>query len=235
MWSLIFVGTVGIIAISLGFLMIQERKGSRKIKYGLGIAVAIATGLLFSIFPIENLFYSFSSSDSLANYICKGGVIGTLDGETSSLILGYDNDGDVLVRVAPKKTSGYKIPNAMSTQVIGRDYSNLYTVEIISGNSVDDYYVLVSGLSKSTIINLTDNYHSSFVVLSDDILVGEDNYKQFYAYAFIGASPNVYQDYQITIRNQTEVTQLEIPDSGAHRAYGDGSSVSSNLPSPAVD
>lgn len=72
------------------------------------MAATLIAAITLSLCRIENVFYTFPTVESVAEYACGNDVNCIVDGKSSSLILYTDEDSYTMM-IAPRQKWGYKI------------------------------------------------------------------------------------------------------------------------------
>lgn len=97
---------------------------------------------LICVFPVENLFYTFNSSEDVFAYTKSGNILQISEGKKSSAVMYYYN-GSSSVMFTKKSEDGYKICNGVSFYKVYRKLTDevQITVYCVQG----DYYVEILG------------------------------------------------------------------------------------------
>ena len=145
-------------------------------------ATLIAT-IMLSLCRIENVFYSFPTAESVAEYACGDDVICIVDGKSSSLILYTDEDSYTMM-VAPRQKSGYKIGTDIRTKWISNTLGN-GVVYILEYMGIEDHYVYIMLHSDTSEISVEDSCNSKFVEFKEENVFGNVEFTGYLALAFI--------------------------------------------------
>lgn len=106
------------------------------------IVVSTVAVSLTAMYPVENLFITYPSPESVFHYTNTGHIEAILAGDNSCLVV-YSKDAETFGNyVIPKSADGYKIPTYRATKkVFGRfDSNGVFDVYHIRGTT--DYYVV---------------------------------------------------------------------------------------------
>ena len=172
---------------------IKFRLNSNKTKHYIitFISVCIITALI-NLFPIENIFLTFSTPEAAFNNV--GIVKLIIDGERSNLIVSEKGDIDNYI-IIPQSDEGWKIGIGLKTKkIIQKNLSDIIICVYQYGNS-SDYYVTILNINGGRAV-ITDNRQSNF---SETHKVNKTLNKTFYTYyAYVN---NIDVNYSININD----------------------------------
>ncbi|MCQ4862710.1 hypothetical protein [Pseudoflavonifractor phocaeensis] len=203
MWNSILKGAVSVALIICLIAAIRAKRNIRR--RGVSIFFVVLSMLvlvLLSIYRVENIFYSFPTASSVADYVCNGEVVAIVDGHNSSLVV-YKSEDEVRVMIAPKTSSGYKIGNLALSPIIADNNNGKYAVQILSEGN--DYYTLIFGGMDSSNLNIKDSCNSEFFVYPESYIVDGMEYGKFISLALISEPRG---DYSVTLTDDKQVTNI---------------------------
>ena len=153
-WGIVFLSTYFLLTVKLPI-------ARKKMVVIITLAFCLILGSVSALIPVENLFFSFKSPDSVLQYYQTGKVDDILYGNDSCLIIyskGSNLGGHLIV---PKSAKGYKIPSLFSVNKVfhklGRD-GNFDVYNVLGTN---DYYVVGTMISKDSAIDMVDSNNES--------------------------------------------------------------------------
>lgn len=107
MWNLIIRDIAFLLFVAALVLFLRDKR-SKKRRRGVALAATLIAAITLSLCRIENVFYTFPTVESVAEYACGNDVNCIVDGKSSSLILYTDEDSYTMM-IAPRQKWGYKI------------------------------------------------------------------------------------------------------------------------------
>ena len=113
---------------------------------------------LFSLLPIENVFFSFQSPDDVFSYMHREEPSFTIEGRESVLVVAKDERDSVVYEIIPKGKNGWVIPSITSRKRLVRGFFGSTHVQIYKCVN-EDYYVLVLA---NGVNSIGDNRGSEF-------------------------------------------------------------------------
>lgn len=156
--------------------------------------VAAVCCSLSSLLPVENLFITFSSPQTVFNYSVMGDINTVVEGEKSALIL-YTNEGARSRSIIPKSKTGWKIKiystneETFSKTWLDSD-EKIYRMSVYWCKHTNDYYIIISKLFTDDPVNIVDNRNSLFQKSKSSI----DSSITYYAYV-----NDIDQNYKLTV------------------------------------
>lgn len=175
------------------------------------VVLAFLSIYITSVRPIENIFYTFPSAESVADYVCTGNVWGILNGNESSLLV-YTNKGNVInYMISPKTSDGFKIGGRA-------DYSSstisdsIYTVQLLENKKCTERYILVSGIAYNDNLSIQDSFNSAFHLFTSDKVPNEDLiYTSFSAVALLENPGTTNTDvYSIYVDDTVSLVEIRL-------------------------
>lgn len=179
------------------FFILRKSQVIKKNKNTIILFVVIVILMITStFFPIENAFMTFSSPESVYNYMNYGNVKLVIDGNKTSLVIGEKETTDIYM-IIPKADNGWKLGLGIDTKIIMQKISGENIIYIYQYKNSDDYYITVFN-TNGNLLNISDNCNSDFFYSgnTNDVLN-----KDFYTYC---AYINHFNDeYCISVNDQT--------------------------------
>lgn len=206
MWNLIVQNIVGLIFVAALVLTIRSKSVKKRIGWSIILGVTLIGIILLAQNRIENIFYSFPTAESVADYACGNDVLDVVDGNDSSLIIYSDNEGVIKTMITPRQKSGYKIGSDFHKKNISSDYSHGYLVDILGYEDVEDCYVTIIGTVDTPEVSVEDSMHSEFVISTMDGIGWERGRTRFLALAFI---EEYTEEYSVVITSGGESITID--------------------------
>ena len=159
-----FIGTYHIIRalllfIVFSFIFIKANKFRTNNKKVINILLVIAffVSVSFSnILPVENLFITFKTPESVFEYILSGEILDVVHGNNSSMVI-YSN-GNARSRITiPKTENGYKISNGFDEKRIFHKFDEDGDFKVYNIRGTSDYYISAIVVSTENEINIFDS------------------------------------------------------------------------------
>lgn len=196
MWHGLVRGIVFIV-FWIAFVMGSKRRvRKRSGRNRMALAVTALAMVMLSLGRIENVFYSFPTAESVAEYVCGDHVLNIIDGKNSSLIVYSDDEGVIKMMITPRQKSGYKIGSDFHKKTISSDYTHGYLVDILRYKDVEDCYITIIGIFNTPEISVEDNCNSKFVESKEENVFGNVEFTDYMALAFI---EEYTEGYTVTI------------------------------------
>ena len=148
------------------------------------------------IFPVENIFVTFSSPEKAYYYKNFGKAELVVNGEKGSFVIGNNNDSTEY-KIFPKVNSGWKLGNSINTKQIIRQITDTATIYVYNYTNTNDYYIAVSNINGEQ-INITDNCGSKFQYLKKALKNQNTSFYTYYAYI-----KNFNENYTVIINNKS--------------------------------
>lgn len=197
------VALLGAIFIACLLLWIANKRSPRRTGYFVSMAAAFVVGSVFCLFPIENLFYTFPTAESAAQYLCDGEVVGSVEGRDSYYLLFRVKEGEMSQVIIPKIEDGYKIAVGFSRKQVAHGMGAGGIVDVASIHGSSDYYVFAMGIVQGENVEIRDNCSTQFATSVDKSQHLEENVLvSFHAYARLEEYTG---GYQVIVEN-TEIT-----------------------------
>ena len=138
LWRMLLGGVVSVVSVR-GIL--KSRIVHKKAFIALIIVACILVITISSMYPVENIFVSFSTPEEAFRYATIGKIESILDGESSSLVVYKTDTHTYSWTVFPKTTNGYKIPTYFTSKRISQKvdvYADFSTYRV---SGTQDYYI----------------------------------------------------------------------------------------------
>ena len=157
------------------FVGIKIKRYGRK-KYIIWGLLIIFVAIPFSyLFPIENLFITFSTPEKSYNYVNSEEVRRIIPGENTDLVIGEGSSYVYLI--VPKTDKGWKVGRGLDTKNVSVTYKDGIVVEIYQYKDSNEFYVEIENLKDSDFA-IADNVDSEFYEFIDRM-----SYK-YYGYVY---------------------------------------------------
>lgn len=101
------------------------------------IAVTVST-----IFPPENCFMNFRTSEAVCQYSVIGKICTIVEGEESAFAVYQTGPSTYSTCIIPKTFSGYKIPTAFSAEKISQKIDDRGIITTFRAKKTNDYYII---------------------------------------------------------------------------------------------
>lgn len=202
MWNSLVKALAGIVFFVVFLLTLRTRSKKRRKQNIVILFVTALVVFVLALFRIENVFYSFPTVDSVAEYVGAKDVLGIVDGKESSMIVYAEDAETIRTMIVPKGADGHKIGNDVDKKMVASDITRGYIVEVWKSRKCCDHYILVSGISDVPEVRVEDSAHSAFVISKEDVTVKEWKLTKFTAFAFV----EHYEDgYSVTINDKETI------------------------------
>lgn len=149
---------------------------------------------LSMLFPIENLFITFSSPEKSYNYVNSEEVKIVVSGKISNLVIGKGHDYVYLI--VPKTEEGWKIGRGLDVKMIPQQYYEGIVIGIYQYKNTKDYYVEVEDINGEQ-CTLKDNRNSHFEILEHNLTEDKTGYR-YYAYVY-----DIDDSYALNVNGKT--------------------------------
>lgn len=146
------------------------------------ISVCIVASLS-SLLPVENLFVSFSTPQTVFAYSQSGHIEDIIEGNDSCMVVSSSASNSFSATIFPKSETGYKIGTYFASEPILSEYKDGNRIELVRCRGTEDYYTTVFGIAANNSINISDNCGSDFRNIIFDNAGAE--HKIFFAYSAI--------------------------------------------------
>ena len=200
MWNLIIRDIAFLLFVAALVLFLRDKRSEKRRRRGAALVATLIATIIHSLCRIENVFYSFPTAESVAEYACGDDVNCIVDGKSSSLILYTDEDSYTMM-IAPRQKSGYKIGTDIRRKFISKDIVNGYIVYILEYTGIEDHYIYIRGLRDTSEISVEDSCNSKFVEFKQEVGSGNEKFTDYLALAFI---EEYTEGYTVTITSGGE-------------------------------
>lgn len=205
MWNLIIRNIAFLLFVAALVLFLRDKR-SKKRRRGVTLAATLIATIMLSLCRIENVFYTFPTVESVAEYACGDDVNCIVDGKSSSLILYTDEDSYTMM-IAPRQKSGYKIGTDIRRKIITKNIDHGYVVNILWYVGIEDHYIYITGLSDTSEISVEDSCNSKFVEFKQEDDLGNVELTDYLALAFI---EEYTEGYTVTITSGGESMTISL-------------------------
>lgn len=146
------------------YSIFRKKDISRRIKIILTI-IWLFIPYLSTLFPIENIFYEFSSPESVLKYYNDGiknkNIIDTVDGYDSCMVFIGESKNIQDYKFILKSSSGYKIATPISYKKVLKVSYGLNLISVYRIDNTEDYYIYIINMDGEN-INFYDSSNSIF-------------------------------------------------------------------------
>lgn len=157
-----------------------------KTSRGRGLVVAVAVLIVFllavveMLFPIENLFMTFTSLEQAYAYVCPQNTKNVVvEGESSTLVMGVNKENNTEYQVFPKVKNGWKRVGLRQIQFYHFNPAERISITLVRYKPSGDCYAFVHFLRNQD-CEITDERGSRFQL--DEAQTGDDMFREYYAY-----------------------------------------------------
>lgn len=186
------------------YVIKKKMKISRKKWYVFSAIVAVLLCYLLEFVPFENAIITFSSPESVYQYVTFGNidVKMVVDGKNSDLVVGGNTSHDTYL-IVPKSDDGWKVGVSANTKRIMHTLVDGIVICVYQYANTEDYYITIFNSAGGT-IEITDSHDSKFVLGEKFEEKLDKTYVTYYAYI-----QNFNQQYMINI-NGKEINLLDL-------------------------
>lgn len=155
----------------LAFVNRQRKKLGKK-KYTILVLIIIFVAMpVASLFPIENLFVTFSTPENSYNCVNFEKAKIVISGDTTDLVIGHENT----YLIIPKTDKGWKIGRGLDTKTMSVNYNDGIIVSLFKYKKSGEYFVEVSDM-EGKVCTIKDSDDSEYYNVKDGELC------RYYAY-----------------------------------------------------
>ena len=158
------------------------------------IVICVILTTILSLFPIENVFVTFSTPEAAYKYFNSCPAILTVNGEKTDLVIG-EKDSAYVYRIIPKSNKGWKIGNSLDTKMKFQKIVGEVAIYGYQYKNSEELYVAISHKYGKT-LEIRDSKQSEFLCLTDKDVKSTSEYTY---YAYIG---DVDENYYICIGDE---------------------------------
>jgi len=145
--------------------------------------------------PVENLFISFKTPESVLWYFNDSKVDDVVHGNDSSMvILSNKRNSSTGHLIVPRSPKGYKIPSIHSTRRILRKSSYIARFDVYSVIGTDDYYIIGHLFSEEDEVTISDT--------NGTVRYIADRIGDIYSVRFFGYIESFTYDYYLLINGE---------------------------------
>ena len=138
------IGILILVSVLLVYRIRKSHIARKRLTACISVAVCFILVALSAMFPLENLFFRFSSAEQVFRYTQTGTVKQIVYGEDSALVVYQDHTGAESFLVVPGADQEYRIPNYFFKERIcyHMDWDALFSYWIYHAQGTQDYYVI---------------------------------------------------------------------------------------------
>ena len=176
------------------YMRLRKNKPSKNVTLPQALCVILTVLLIIifeyinSVYPVENLFITFSSAESAYEYENKDKAEFVIEGEKSTYVNGKSNS-----RVFPKVDKGYKLESGHKYKIAKDTYEisdkGYLGIQLRHYEGTEDYYIFVFEKLKN--FEISDNFGTVFS------FVQSESYDDYYC-AYV---KNLDSTYRLKINN----------------------------------
>lgn len=173
---------------------LRKNKNSKNITLPQALCVILTVCLIVvveyinSVYPVENLFVTFSSAESAYKYENMDKVECVIEGEKSTYVNGKSNS-----RIFPKVDNGYKLDSGHKYKIASDTYDisdkGYLRIQLRYYEGTEDYYIFV--FEKLKEFEISDNFGTEFHFVQSEF------YDDYYC-AYV---KNLDDTYRLKINN----------------------------------
>jgi len=139
-----------------------------------------------SLFPVENLFVTFSTPEKSFHYINLEKAKIVISGDTTDLVIGHEDT----YLIVPKTDKGWKIGRGLDTKNVSVNYNDGIIVALFKHKKSGEYYVEVSDVEGKA-CTIKDSGNSKFYNVKDGEIC------RYYAYVH-----NLNDSYELFVNGK---------------------------------
>lgn len=141
----------------LVFINRQRNKLGKK-KYAILVMMIIFVVMpVSSLFPVENLFVTFSTPEKSFHYVNLEKAKIVISGDTTDLVIGHEDT----YLIVPKTDKGWKIGRGLDTKSVSVNYNDGIVVVLFKHKKSGEYYVEVIDMEEK-VRTIKDSGDSEF-------------------------------------------------------------------------
>ena len=189
-----------IVLISLVVKIKKSKILRKKLLYFISVSISLVMSLVIVLTPVENLFVTFDSPESVFKYDNMGleEIDLVVDGNFSTFII--DREGNTnTYSIIPKVENGWKLRNGFAELFKHSSYSphcKYAFVTVYQYTDMSDYYVTISPLEDYS-IEISDSCGTQFFSLTDTSEAADDDWV-----TYIGHISDFKEGYFLTVNDQ---------------------------------
>jgi hypothetical protein len=94
-----------------------------------------------AVYPVENIFVTFDSSEDAARYASRGTLVDVIHGENSCLAFSSVREGENQATYVRKTEKGYKLCGVLSVKNISQIKNDKIILNVYNVRNTSDYYI----------------------------------------------------------------------------------------------
>lgn len=130
-----------IISVGAALIIKKSKVVRKKLVFGLSVAFCTVMISVFGMFPVENLFVTFQSPESVFHYTNNGEIDEIIYGKESCLVVYAEANNTVGHYIIPKSAKGYKIPNYFMVKKVSHKFDENGLFDVYQVRGTQDYYI----------------------------------------------------------------------------------------------
>lgn len=148
-----------------------------------------------SLFPLENLFVTFKTPESVYKYKYSSKAQLVLNGRYSSFVIGGRNNyNSGAIDIFPKSKNGWKLSNSFKVKMIKSIYFEGTAINVYKNQDYNDYYIGIDNMNGG-LLKISDNCNSKFVYI-------KTNYNNKVLYSYYAYIREFDKKYKVTINDK---------------------------------
>lgn len=140
MRKLIFISLIIGLSV-LGKLLLHKIIKNKKIASVLSVLWCVLIFFLMAVYPVENIFVTFDSSEDAARYASRGTLVDVIHGENSCLAFSSVREGENQATYVRKTEKGYKLCGVLSVKNISQIKNDKIILNVYNVRNTSDYYI----------------------------------------------------------------------------------------------
>lgn len=174
-----------LILLLVAILILWKRAALRKKTVMALIFATIGLAMLLRFCPVENVFISFDSPESVFHYMRAGEIQSVVEGEHSALVV-YSKDQSTSSTQVVEKTDGtYKIPvfGVLKSVDSGALDTTAGHYEVLQVSGTEDYYICVSVMMTNPVVSVSDSFSDDVSYTVSEMVGSNTSVVSIYTYS----------------------------------------------------
>lgn len=169
-----YYGLIRIIATVILFLLLMSfrKHFKKKVKAILGVLIVVTISFALWYCPVENLFFSFDTPQSLFKYAGQGEIVEIVEGRESTALMTKKGDNNYSTFFINKKDDKYKIATFNTSIIVSSKQHESINITLYRVRNTDDYFIRIWGISDEE-IELSDTLNTEFNIHYENIANGK--------------------------------------------------------------
>lgn len=149
----------------------KSKIARKKVVCALAVILCFASVTASAVFPVENLFVSFGSPESVFDYTHLGKAGDIVYGKNSCMVIYTDRSSTGGHYIVPKTEKGCRIPGYFYAKRISHKFDKNGSFDVYKASGTDDCYivgVIISDSSEPEIVDDRNEPVENTVIKMDD-------------------------------------------------------------------